>query len=523
MRRQGGRSRRNLALGGNDQEDRVAPLFLLDGDGAEELNVLKAVLFEDRAERVAIESGVEDAFGILGVEAAVLGVEVRQSDPGAGLEVLGKALDQQVGVLDVMHGHGTDDEIELPVDRLLQDVLAQDIDLALELVLGGELFQHRLGDVQRRHALHGIGDVRGDEPCASTEIENLHARVELDVVDNAGADAGGELHWNVSLVEIFCLFLEQICHWFYSHLKKLVWHWSSGEPRGFSAATCPDQPCWPAESRGPQMNRIDNEKHGASPAQAEGHVEIASLLGQVSEAEWKIRVDLAAAYRLVAHYGWDDLIFTHLSARIPGPEHHFLLNPYQLMFEEVTASSLVKVNVEGNPVEPTPFITNPAGFTIHSALHMAREDAQAVMHLHTPAGQAVSAHADGLLPLTQTAMLVRSELAFHDYEGVAVNLEERERLVADMGDKSGMLLGNHGTLAVGANVGECFIRLYFIERACQAQVMALSAGDRINQPPPGAPELTREQGSEGLRLVANALAWPALLRKAYRLDPGFAT
>ena len=156
---------------------------------------------------------------------------------------------------------------------------------------------------------------------------------------------------------------------------------------------------------------------------------------KVSDEEWAIRVDLAAAYRMVAHYGWDDLIFTHLSARIPGPEHHFLLNPYNLMFEEVTASSLVKVDVNGNPVEPTPFITNPAGFTIHSAIHMARDDAHAVMHLHTPAGQAVSAHNEGLLPLTQTAMLIRGDVAFHDYEGVAVDLDERERLVADLGDQ----------------------------------------------------------------------------------------
>ncbi|MDQ3472021.1 MAG: class II aldolase/adducin family protein, partial [Pseudomonadota bacterium] len=161
---------------------------------------------------------------------------------------------------------------------------------------------------------------------------------------------------------------------------------------------------------------------GATPLSS---VEIPSLEGKVSDEEWAVRVDLAAAYRMVAYYGWDDLIFTHLSARVPGPGHHFLLNPYQLMFEEVTASSLVKVDASGNPVEPTPFITNPAGFTIHSAIHMAREDAEAVMHLHTPAGQAVSAHSEGLLPLTQTAMLVRGDVAFHDYEGVAVDLSER--------------------------------------------------------------------------------------------------
>jgi len=271
------------------------------------------------------------------------------------------------------------------------------------------------------------------------------------------------------------------------------------------------------------MNRVDGINKGMDDVRALSGVEIPSLKGKVSDEEWAIRVDLAAAYRLVAHYGWDDLIFTHLSARIPGPEHHFLLNPYQLMFEEVTASSLVKVDINGNPVEPTPFITNPAGFTIHSAVHMAREDAHAVMHLHTPAGQAVSAHDEGLLPLTQTAMLVRSDLAFHDYEGVATDLEERERIVADLGDKGGMLLRNHGTLAVGGNVGECFIKLYFIERACQAQIMALSAGDKISNPPQGTPELAAEQGMAGLKLAANLLAWPALLRKAYRLDPSFAT
>jgi len=271
------------------------------------------------------------------------------------------------------------------------------------------------------------------------------------------------------------------------------------------------------------MNRVDAMSRGIEGATPISDVAIPSLKGKVSDEEWKIRVDLAAAYRLVAYYGWDDLIFTHLSARIPGPEHHFLLNPYNLMFEEVTASSLIKVDVEGNAVDPTPFVTNPAGFTIHSAVHMAREDAQAVMHLHTPAGQAVAAHEDGLLPLTQTAMLVRGDLAFQDYEGVATDLDERERLVADLGDKDGMILRNHGTLALGESVGECFIKMYFIERACQAQIMALSAGDAISNPPQGAPEVTAQQGQVGVALAANLLAWPALKRKAYRLDPAFAS
>lgn len=271
------------------------------------------------------------------------------------------------------------------------------------------------------------------------------------------------------------------------------------------------------------MNRADTMTSSMEGAKALDAVDIPSLKGKVSDEEWKIRVDLAAAYRLVAYYGWDDLIFTHLSARVPGPEHHFLLNPYNLMFEEVTASSLVKVDEHGNAVDDTPFMTNPAGFVIHSAVHMAREDAHAVMHLHTPHGQAVSAHEDGLLPLTQTAMLIMGDLAFHDYEGVAVDHDERERIIADLGDKGAMLLRNHGTLATGKNVGECFIKLYYLERACEAQILALSAGDKVNRPPQGAPEVTQQQGAAGLPIVANLLAWPALLRKAHRLDPGFAT
>jgi ribulose-5-phosphate 4-epimerase/fuculose-1-phosphate aldolase len=271
------------------------------------------------------------------------------------------------------------------------------------------------------------------------------------------------------------------------------------------------------------MGRVEAITRNMDAAPLES-VDIPSLKGKVPEEEWKIRVDLAAAYRLIAHYGWDDLIFTHLSARIPGPEHHFLLNPYNLMFEEVTASSLVKVDLNGLPVEPSPFITNPAGFTIHSAIHMAREDAHAVIHLHTPHGQAVAAHSEGLLPLTQTAMLIRGEVAYHDYEGVAVDLDERERIVADLGQKGAMLLRNHGTLAVGETVGEAFVKIYFLERACQAQIMALSAGTTgLNNPPQGSPELTAQQGKLGLKMAAGALAWPALLRKAYRLDPSFAT
>ncbi|WP_341711463.1 class II aldolase/adducin family protein [Erythrobacter sp.] len=247
------------------------------------------------------------------------------------------------------------------------------------------------------------------------------------------------------------------------------------------------------------------------------------IRGAVSEEEWQVRVDLAAAYRLVAMYGWDDLIFTHLSARVPGPEHHFLINPYDMMFDEITASSLVKIDVDGNPVLPTAHPVNPAGFTIHSALHMNCEDAHAVMHLHTPPGQAVSAMAEGLMDHTQTAMVAKGDLAYHEYEGIATDLEERERLVEDMGNCHSMILRNHGTLTIGKTVAECFLRLYFLERACDAQVRMLAAGrDGLHNPPQGTPEKVKNQTPEdGMAPIANKLAWPALLRKLDRIDPSF--
>src|SRR6267378_207642 len=175
---------------------------------------------------------------------------------------------------------------------------------------------------------------------------------------------------------------------------------------------------------------------------------------QVSDPEWQARVDLAAAYRLVALYGWDDLIFTHISARVPGAEHHFLLNPYGMMFEEVTASSLVKVDLAGNKVADSPYFVTPAGFTIHSAVHAAREDALCVMHLHTDYGIAVSAQKDGLLPISQQAMLALASLTYHDYEGLALNEDEKPRLVDDLGDKLHMILRNHGLLTLGRTTAE---------------------------------------------------------------------
>lgn len=249
-----------------------------------------------------------------------------------------------------------------------------------------------------------------------------------------------------------------------------------------------------------------------------------NIPGAISEEEWAIRVDLAAAYRLVALHGWDDLIFTHLSARIPGPEHHFLINPYTHMFEEITASSLVKIDIEGNKVDDSPAPVNQAGFVIHSAVHMARDDAAAVLHLHTPHGQAVSAMACGLLPHSQTAMIAHHDLAYHDFEGIATDLDERERLVADLGTKHMMILRNHGTLTVGASVPQAFLRMYFLERACEAQVMML-AGDGLaglNNPNQGVADKVKTQsGGEGMGALAERLAWPALLRKLDRIDPSY--
>ncbi len=248
--------------------------------------------------------------------------------------------------------------------------------------------------------------------------------------------------------------------------------------------------------------------------------EAPSLAGQVSPQEWQARQDLACLYRIVAHQGWDDLLFTHLSLRVPGPEHHFLLNPLGMMFEEVTASSLVKVDVEGNKVLDTPFDINPAGFTIHSAVHMAREDALCVMHLHTDDGVAVSAQEDGLLPITQHAMQV-GEVAYHDYEGVALDLDERERIVRDLGDKQFMILRNHGTLTVGRSCADAYLAMYYLERACTMQIRALAGGVAIAQPPQGSAAKAAEQSRVLFDGTAGPIAWEALLRQMTRLDDSF--
>ena len=255
---------------------------------------------------------------------------------------------------------------------------------------------------------------------------------------------------------------------------------------------------------------------------ADGSVAGASLKGKVDAVEWKVRVELAALYRLVAMHGWDDAIFTHISARIPGPDHHFLINPYGMFFEEITASSLVKIDLDGNILQETPYFINPAGFTIHSAIHAAREDAQFVMHLHSDQGVAVAAQAEGLLPLSQHALIVMPNLAYHDYEGIALNLDERERLVADLGPtKKLMLLKNHGTLSVGATAAECWLGMFYLERACKQQVMALSAGRKhVLEAPKAAQEEVKMQIGGGMGMIGQ-LAWPGCLRQLDRRLPGY--
>ena len=244
-----------------------------------------------------------------------------------------------------------------------------------------------------------------------------------------------------------------------------------------------------------------------------------SLQGKVSPEEWRARVDLAALYRLVALYGWDDMIYTHISARVPGPDHHFLINPYGLFFDEITASSLVKIDLQGSILQETSYFINPAGFTIHSAIHEARDDAHYVMHLHSDAGVAVAAQTEGLLPLSQHALIVMPRLAYHGYEGIALNHEEKERLVADLGDKNLMLLRNHGTLSAAKTAADCWTGMFFLERACTQQVMALSAGrHNVLIAPEASQAEVRQQVSRG---IGGALSWPGCLRKLDRESPGY--
>jgi ribulose-5-phosphate 4-epimerase/fuculose-1-phosphate aldolase len=248
---------------------------------------------------------------------------------------------------------------------------------------------------------------------------------------------------------------------------------------------------------------------------------IPSVRERVSAAEWGLRVDLAAAYRLVALFGWDDLVFTHISARLPGSEHHFLINPYGMMFEEITASSLVKIDLDGGKVMDSPYEINPAGFTIHSCIHAARADAQCVVHVHSLNGIAVSAQREGVLPISQQSLFVLASLAYHDYEGVALNPQEQPRLVQDLGANNFLMLRNHGLLTVGTTAAEAFLHMYLFEATCAIQVRAQSGGRELIPIAPAilggiraaAHQVTRGQGA--------ALVWPGLLRRLDRVHPGY--
>ena len=249
---------------------------------------------------------------------------------------------------------------------------------------------------------------------------------------------------------------------------------------------------------------------------------IPSLQGKVSDEEWQLRVDLAAAYRLVALYGWSDLVFTHISARIPGPEHHFLINPYGLMFDEITASSLVKVDQACNKLSDSPFPVNPAGFTIHSCIHAVRDDAGCVLHTHSRAGVAVSAQKCGVLPISQQSTFVLGSLAYHTYEGVALRDEEQPRLQADLGSNNFLMLRNHGLLTVGKSIPDAFLSMYIFESTCRIQIDAQAGGELQMVNPRILEGMATVMKTATAGLGAN-LAWPALLRKVERSDPGYKT
>lgn len=242
---------------------------------------------------------------------------------------------------------------------------------------------------------------------------------------------------------------------------------------------------------------------------------------QVSAQEWQARVDLAACYRMVAHYGWDDLVFTHISARIEGPEHHFLINPYGMLFEEVTASSLVKVDLQGNKVMASEFEVNPAGFVIHSAVHEARDDAQCVMHLHTTEGIAISVLEQGLRPYSQQSLFALSSLSYHEYEGVALNPEEKIRLVSDLGNTNFMILRNHGLLTCGESIPDTFLAMFILQRSCEIQLKAQATGEPLVPISSQILAGIKAQASEVTKGIGGKLAWPGILRKLERMCPDY--
>ena len=240
----------------------------------------------------------------------------------------------------------------------------------------------------------------------------------------------------------------------------------------------------------------------------------------VSEEERQLRIELAACYRLAQRNGWDELIYNHISARVPGPEHHFLINPFGLAFEEVTASNLVKVDLEGRVIGDSPYPINAAGFTIHSAVHAARPDVGCVIHLHTEAGMALSMLEGGLKPLTQNAMFLQGQIAFHDYEGVALDLGERERLVRDLGDKTVMILRNHGTLVAGRTVGHAYVAMFLLEKAARAQLQAMACNGRLVEAAPAAVEISAAFGKSAAGGTVEH-AWRAMVRRLERVDSSY--
>ncbi len=248
---------------------------------------------------------------------------------------------------------------------------------------------------------------------------------------------------------------------------------------------------------------------------------VAEDSAKFDEAEWEARVNVAALYRLVALNGWDDLVGTHISARLPGAEERFLLNPYGMLFDEITASSLLTIDIDGRQLTDSDYRYNKAGFTIHSAVHMSRPDALYVIHLHTNYGIAVSCQKQGLLPLNQTALSAWPEVTYHDYEGVATNLAERERLVQDLGDKNMMILRNHGTMACGPNAGGAWQAIHRLEKSCEYQILAQSGGAELNTLSNDLIESRSSVSSTDALRPRGDFIWPALLRKLDRIDPSF--
>lgn len=252
-------------------------------------------------------------------------------------------------------------------------------------------------------------------------------------------------------------------------------------------------------------------------------LKIPSLANEVSTEEWRTRVDLAAAYRLVAEFKWDDLVFTHITARVPGSEDQFLINPYGMFFDEITASSLVKIDVHGNKLDESPFPVNPAGFVIHSAIHSARHDAHCVLHTHTLNGVAVSAQKHGVLPISQHSIFVLASLAYHDYEGVALRDDEKPRLVRDLGDKNYLMLRNHGLLTLGPTVADAFMAMYFFETTCNMQVRAMAGGSELTRVEPQIIATAIQQAAQATKGQGAQLVWPGLLRRLDRKDPSYKT